>query len=112
MEAVLDLSQVRNKIEVVYPAIRTMPTGERKKREKIRILFIGNDFQIKGGREVVEAFSVLRAKYDVELVIVSQEAYSRNLRTQEGVTILPSLSREILLRDLYPNSHLLPSNIC
>jgi glycosyltransferase involved in cell wall biosynthesis len=104
MEAVLDLSQVRNKIEVVYPAIRTMPTGERKKREQIRILFIGNDFQIKGGREVVEAFSVLRPKYDVELVIVSQEAYSRKLRTQEGVTILPSLSREILLSDWYPNS--------
>ena len=102
MEAVLDLSGAESKIEVVYPAIRPMTARERKKRDKVRILFIGNDFQIKGGRVVLEAFSKLRRKYDVALVIVSQEAYSSNLPPQEDVTILPSLSREILLRDWYP----------
>ena len=102
MEAALDLSGLREKIEVVYPAIRPMQSVKRNPRSKTRILFIGNDFLIKGGREVIEAFHLLRKKYDVELVIVSQEAYSRNFGTQEDVTILPSLTPKSCLRSGIP----------
>jgi glycosyltransferase involved in cell wall biosynthesis len=102
MEATLDLEGVREKIEVLYPAIK-VDENRKNSHGNIRILFVGNNFFIKGGRELVSAFKVLKRKYDVELLIVSEEAHSRNLPTQAGVTVYPSLPRKQLLAEFYPN---------
>jgi glycosyltransferase involved in cell wall biosynthesis len=44
------------KTEVVHPGFPTPPNRERRDREEFRFLFVGTDFERKGGFEVLEAF--------------------------------------------------------
>jgi len=103
MEAVFNLQGVEEKIEVVYPAIRPLEADIREHDHETRILFVGNDFLIKGGRELLEAFRVIDGKYDAKLVIVSQEAY-RNLRPGRNIEVFPYIPRKELLSKFYSNA--------
>ncbi len=66
----LDCTNFKDKLEVVYPAIASAKTS-RTKSDKVRLLFIGGKFYGKGGRETLEAFEMLRKKYDVTLTFMS-----------------------------------------
>ncbi len=103
MEAVFNMEGLREKVEVVYPAIRPLHIARRHSDEVIRILFIGSDFRIKGGRELIEAFRVIRKRFDVELVIVSQEAYS-SMQPEENVKIFTTTPRQELLSKFFPTA--------
>lgn len=62
-------SKFKDKIETVYPAIPAM-NFKKKKSNKIRLLFVSRLFHEKGGKETLEAFDILRKKYDnIELVM-------------------------------------------
>jgi glycosyltransferase involved in cell wall biosynthesis len=67
-------SKIKNKTEVLYPAIE--PRNFKKKmRKTIRIGFLATrtSFYEKGGRELLEAFKILSKKYDnIELWIKSK----------------------------------------
>ena len=58
------------KIEEVFPAI-PVPKFKKEKHRKTTLLFISGypSFFRKGGREVLEAFSILEKKYDVRLIM-------------------------------------------
>jgi glycosyltransferase involved in cell wall biosynthesis len=59
-----------NKTEVVYPAIRKSKKYKKTKSDSINIFFYGrNRFFLKGGKETLEAFSLLQKKYDVTLTM-------------------------------------------
>jgi glycosyltransferase involved in cell wall biosynthesis len=60
----------KEKIEVLYPTTKVEKIGKRK-GDKINILFVGRYFYQKGVHDLLEAFKILRRKYDVSLTVVS-----------------------------------------
>jgi glycosyltransferase involved in cell wall biosynthesis len=100
MEAIFAMEGLNEKVEVVYPAIRPLQVT-RTRRNIIRILFVGSNFLIKGGRELIEAFRMLRKRFDAELVIVSQDAYD-TMQPEDNVTIHASTPRQQLLSKFFP----------
>jgi glycosyltransferase involved in cell wall biosynthesis len=70
----LDISRFKEKIEVVYPAHHKVEVDMRKRGgDTVHLLFIGNRFYAKGGREVLEAFEVLRNRYRVRLTMICSD---------------------------------------
>lgn len=71
----LDCSSFVNKIEILYHAISAKRFTKIYNQDVIRLLFVGSanfssDFELKGGKEAVEAFIRLKQKYpNIELVI-------------------------------------------
>ncbi len=103
MKAVLDLHGVEKKLEVVYPATRPLPSSLEKNVERVTILFVGHNFTIKGGRELLDAFRSIRFRYNVKLVIISEEAY-RTISPEEKVEIYPSQPRGKIISDFFPQA--------
>jgi glycosyltransferase involved in cell wall biosynthesis len=67
------------KIDVVYPGFPTPAPVDRRSRASFRFLFVGTDFERKGGFEVVEAFDAVAARYpEARLVLVSPDPRERN----------------------------------
>ncbi len=66
-----DSKDIKNKTNVVYPATQTFNFHKERPKEKLRLLFVASQFYYKGGKEVLEAFSILRRKYDLELIVKS-----------------------------------------
>lgn len=109
-----DISEsVADKLSVLYPAIdSTRFTPKRNHDEGVfRILFVGNHFFDKGGRELHRAVSRLVDKYDVELDIVTdapphhKEALISymNHHQEEWVNwYVPGLSRRRLIEEFFP----------
>ena len=70
IEKGLNASRFSDKIEVVYPAIE--PSRQKKeKHDGINLLFISVRFFTKGGRELLEAYELLKKKYDLRLTVIS-----------------------------------------
>ena len=76
----LDCHNFNEKIKVIRLAVPSKNVKRKTERKKIRLLFVGTSnasntpfsFEYKGGREIIEAFSVIESKYDnAELVIRS-----------------------------------------
>jgi glycosyltransferase involved in cell wall biosynthesis len=67
------------KTEVLYPGFPTPPAVERCERQEFRFLFVGTDFERKGGFEVVEAFAeaVTHAPH-LRLTVVAPDPAVRN----------------------------------
>jgi glycosyltransferase involved in cell wall biosynthesis len=62
------------KLEVVYPGFPTPPEPDPAPSENFTFLFIGTDFERKGGFDVVEAFAQVVADHPVaRLVIVAPD---------------------------------------
>jgi len=73
----LDCSKFEHKMERINFAVHKKDFTKSYNRERIRLLFVNSSnnlgyFDIKGGKEVLEAFAALNRKYDnLELVIRS-----------------------------------------
>jgi len=107
----LNCSEIKDKLEVLYPATHIPKRLKKTKRKKkIVILSVLSLFYAKGGLYVLEAFSRLEKKYkNVELWIksdvpeeIKQKYNSRNIKYFPYKTeILP---REELLKKYYMNA--------
>jgi glycosyltransferase involved in cell wall biosynthesis len=74
LKTYLNTSTFEEKIEVVYPAHHKVGVDRTKRgKDKVHLLFIGNRFYAKGGREVLQAFEILRNKYQVRLTMVCSD---------------------------------------
>lgn len=51
------------KIDVVYPGFPEPEAVDRSRRDEYRFVFVGTDFERKGGFEVVEAFASLSPRF-------------------------------------------------
>ncbi len=72
--------EVKNKIEVVYPAVPAQKF-KKIKDKKIRLFFVGRSFYEKGGLDVLRIFDYLTKKYNnVECTIVSEIPFSERKR--------------------------------
>ncbi len=67
------------KIEVVYPGFPTPPEIARPDRDGFVFLFVGTDFERKGGFDVVEAFASIAPEHpEAKLVLVSSDPWQTN----------------------------------
>lgn len=76
--------------EVLPPCIdcqRWKPTHQESERNKVRLLFVGNDFKRKGGELLLEVFQSLPTEL-AELTIVTRE----NVPSIEGVRVRRDLT--------------------
>lgn len=94
-----------DRLEVIYPGFDTPPAVERAERKQFRFLFVGGDFERKGGFEVVEAFARLAADLPhVQLLLVGSDPNRPNPdrlmhswvatpRRQRGLELIDELER-------------------
>jgi glycosyltransferase involved in cell wall biosynthesis len=82
---------------VIDPCPHT-PTGS--------ILFVGNDFERKGGPELLGAFE-RNLLADCRLVIVSNDASLRNRSLPKNVRVVPGIHDPLQLAEIYRQSDLL-----
>jgi glycosyltransferase involved in cell wall biosynthesis len=115
LETGLDCRGFEDKIFVVHLAVRKKSLDKNHNRERVRLLFVGSvnipgQFEIKGGREALEAFVNLQKKYDnLELVIrsdVPQDIRDRyrglpNLRIIDQIIPWETLEQEFLAADIF-----------
>jgi glycosyltransferase involved in cell wall biosynthesis len=67
------------KVEVVYPGFPTPAPIKKRDGKRFTFVFVGTDFERKGGFEVVEAFeSVVTRHPEARLVLVSPDPAERN----------------------------------
>jgi glycosyltransferase involved in cell wall biosynthesis len=116
----LDCSRFGDKIEVVNLAIRKQDFTKRYGNTKVKLLFVGSantrrreydyNFHIKGGKETLEAFRILRQRYDnLELVLRTDvppevKAHWRGtpgLRIIDTVIPREELEREFQTADIF-----------
>lgn len=104
-----EFPELKNKVEIVYPAL---PLGKFRKRDyrKINLLFVGRDFIGKGGEIALEVMDVLTKKYkNVYGKIISDipkefyEKYSENKK----IKISNLVPHEKLFGEIYPDSDVL-----
>jgi glycosyltransferase involved in cell wall biosynthesis len=115
-----------SKLTVLYPGFPVHESVERDRSETFTFLFVGSDFERKGGFDVIEAFDrVAREDPSVRLTLISdpwapnpdREVHSwvsdeRRARILDRLQILEregrisrraTAGRETLLREIYPD---------
>ena len=119
-------SDFEHKIEIMPPAVHGKDFVKDYGQDKVRLLFVGSandpeDFEAKGGKEVLRTFAILNSKYNnLELVVRAKlPAYIRseysglqNLTLVEDVLPWELLEQEFKQADifLFP-SHLLHNTV-
>ena len=113
--------KILEKVETVYLAVHKKNFIKQYNEDKIKLLFVGSanlpkNFEIKGGKEVLEAFSQLNQKHDnLELVIRSyvprhiKEKYKKlkNIKIIDEIIPWDKLEQEFESSDIF----LFPSHI-
>tara|TARA_Y100000310_G_scaffold167546_2_gene167382 strand:+ start:21889 stop:23028 length:1140 start_codon:yes stop_codon:yes gene_type:complete len=106
---VIDCSKFKDKIEILYLAMR--PCKKKKidrKDKKIVLLFIGQNFYGKGGHDLLRAYEILTKKYDnLELKYKGDipEKYMSLAKNLKGLKIIDKYySREGLFDEMYLKS--------
>lgn len=90
----LNCSHFAEKIEVVNLAVPLFDIPKKEKNDKVNFLFVGSmnfpeNFEIKGGREMLEAFNMISDKYDTELIIRSKvPKYLESLTKNNKIKII------------------------
>lgn len=74
-EIIKEFPEIKDKVEVVYPAIplHKKTTSKKNKNDKITILYATRYFWIKGGIIALEVYKKLKERYDdkIELIFIS-----------------------------------------
>ena len=106
-ELVKEYPEIKDKIEVVYPAV---PIQEPKEHIGIYLLFVARYFEAKGGRLALDVMDKLTKKYgNVYATVVSDtpkeviDHYSKNLK----IRFLGLMKQEELFKTVYPYSDIL-----
>jgi glycosyltransferase involved in cell wall biosynthesis len=112
-----DFGSIAAKTGVLPPAVpskyllRNPP--KRDDGEPTKILFVGNHFFDKGGRELFYAYRRMRQRFDVNLVYVTgapkhHESYFNSfaeiLRKEPGVTLYSRIPRDFLWKECFAKS--------
>ncbi len=87
------IPELKGKVETVHPAIR-LPIFNKIKHEGLNIVFVGGDFYRKGGKEVTEAFEILKKKYsDINLITATNtphEKVVKEIYPSADIFVMPS----------------------
>jgi glycosyltransferase involved in cell wall biosynthesis len=108
-ELLKEFPEVKNKIEVVYPAVPEQNFKKKKKKE-ITLLFIARYFPDKGGFEAAKVMDYLTKKHsEVNGIILSDtpkkiiEKYSNNTK----IKFMSLMPQKKVFEEIYPASNLL-----
>lgn len=100
------------KLEVIVPGFPTPPPVDRSAHEGFTFVFVGGDFERKGGFELVEAFAqAVAERADLRLVLAGSDPSARNpdrlvhewvpaARRARGLETIAALERAGVLRQL------------
>ncbi len=105
-----EFPELKNKIEVVFPAVPIQTFSKNLHKKKVRFLFVGRDFEIKGGEIFLKILNTLTKKYpQVDGVIVSEvpEKFIMKYSKNKRIRFLKLLPRESLFTKIYPSSDIL-----
>jgi glycosyltransferase involved in cell wall biosynthesis len=104
-------NKIRDKVKTVYLAVPKKNFIKKIDNEKIRILFVGSqnipkDFEIKGGKEVFEAFEILNNRYDnLELIVRSFVPYYYKKKFQyPNIRIIDSIIPWVELEEIFTSA--------
>jgi len=108
---------IASKTGVLPPAVPTRyllkSSPKRGNGEPIRVLFVGNHFFDKGGRELFYAFRRLRKRYDVELILVTAvprhhqayfDSFVDSIKKEPGVRLYSRVPRQTLWDEYFAKS--------
>ena len=108
---------IASKTGVLPPAVptRCLLRNPPKKGndETVRVLFVGNHFFDKGGRELFYAFRRLRKRYDVELILVTAvpehhrdyfDSFVDSIKMEPGVRLYSRVPRQVLWNEYFAKS--------
>jgi len=101
-----ELPEVANKLEVLYPAVPLQKVGKRS-YSKINLLFVGRNFELKGGMIALDIFDKLTKKYDnVSATIVSDVhgGIIKKYGSNKKIEFYGLMSHEKLFEEIYPNA--------
>jgi len=95
--------EIKEKLEVVYPAVPLPKTKRKKKRNKITILYVARYFWIKGGLVALETLRRLKKKYDILEYFIS-DVPKEVRKDYSDINIVGLVSQKRLFTYYYPNS--------
>jgi glycosyltransferase involved in cell wall biosynthesis len=91
----------RRKVDVIAPGFDVPALPERKRGESVNFLFVGREFERKGGPLVVEAFARLRESHKhVSLTVITRDP--QQVPQIAGLTAHPFMDRAKLYGEIYP----------
>lgn len=102
--------EIRDKIEVVYPAIPSVKNLKKPQNKKLKIIFISRYFHLKGGLMALKVLEELRKKYNLEGIVVSSvpENLKKKYSKLKIYNLLPQKKLFELMKEsdlfLYPGS--------
>ncbi len=62
---------IKDKIELLYPAVSEVKDLHKLKNKKVRVIFVARYFDIKGGLIALGVLEELRKKYNIDGIVVS-----------------------------------------
>ena len=101
-----EFPEIKNKVEIVYPGIPARKF-EKKKSEKITLLFSSRRFLFKGGLHALEVIDRLTKKYDnVQGIIVSDipEEIKQKYSSNNKIEFFGFISQDRLFNEIYPKA--------
>ena len=104
-----EFPEIKNKIDVAYPAIPLPKIKKKKDDGKIRLLFVSRRFYFKGGLYALEVMGRLTKKYDnVEGILVSdvpEEVYEK-YKGNKKIKFLGMVPQKKLFEEIYPSCNI------
>jgi glycosyltransferase involved in cell wall biosynthesis len=103
-----EFPEIKNKIEIVYPAV-PLPRIKRIKHKGINLLFVGRYFFDKGGLHVLKAFDILTKKYrNINCFVVSEipENIFNKYSSNKKIKFFGLMSHKRLFKEIYAKSDL------
>lgn len=100
--------EVTTKVSVVYPVIDTKQNGKKESLSEavIKLLFVSTQFELKGGRELLEAYKHVRKIHsNVELTLITNLTEEQVKSLPEGVVYQEANVNKALLNEKYYPEH-------
>lgn len=102
--------EIKNKLEVIYPAIPEIKNLKKPKNKNLKIIFVARYFDIKGGLIALEVLEQLRKKHNIEGIVISNvpEFLKKKYSKLKIYNLLPQKKVFEILKNsdlfLYPGS--------
>ena len=114
---------IRKKLHVIHPAQEVLPHNENKSHyleNGLTLIFVGTQFHLKGGVEMVEVLKNLKKQYNFKLIIISSfktdnyvthvtreetEKTKKELEKEDWIEIYQNIPNEKVL-NLIKDSHI------
>jgi glycosyltransferase involved in cell wall biosynthesis len=103
-----EFPEIKNKVEVVYPAVPVPKfTKIKNKNRKIKILFVGRDFEIKGGEIALKVMNeIIKTHKNVEGVVVSEipKRFIKKYEINKKIKLIGLVTQKKLFEKIYPEA--------